>query len=128
MHLETSLKRTKIVERLERILNGVARDLAKAGRALTCAFPHFAAMQLRSYRCEHVVVCDSSQERIVRHFSARPHDTHARGRNPVILAAWEWDGGNWVVPEPAEKEVEVAPTPKVSTRTKKAKRVSVPAL
>lgn len=51
-----------------------------------------------------------------------------RGKYDWVPAAWEWDGSDWVVPEPAEKEVEVAPTPKVSTRTKKAKRVSVPAL
>jgi hypothetical protein len=52
-----------------------------------------------------------------------------RGKYDWVPAVWVWDGGNWVIPkeEPAE-EVEATPTPKVSTRTKKAKRVSVPAL
>jgi hypothetical protein len=52
-----------------------------------------------------------------------------RGKYDWVPATWEWDGGNWVETkeEPAE-EVEAAPAPKVSTRTKKAKRVSVPAL
>jgi hypothetical protein len=48
-----------------------------------------------------------------------------RGKYDWVPTTWTWDGQTWVVPQETV-EVETKPEPKA--RTKKAKRVSVPAL